>query len=74
MSHLMYATINEAWGDLEKKTKRRKNQDPICDLYEQREFSPEQNIDEDADMLRYARANKSKYQKNMKTDAENYPE
>lgn len=29
-----YSEINEAWGDMAGKKKKKKNQDPICDLYE----------------------------------------
>ena len=72
-----YCTIDEAWGDLTSKQKNKKKktpQDPICDLYESKVNSSNYS---DTDLVRFANEyydgyDKSKYQRNMKTQSMAY--
>lgn len=74
-----YCTIDEAWGDLTSKPKNKKKkapQDPICDLYEANTNSANYS---DTDLVRFAneyydKYDKSKYQRNMKTQSMAYEE
>lgn len=65
-----YATIEEAWGDLSgRRKKKSKTQDPICDLYEQKvntsAYSQLDLVNNSNDQFE-----KSKYQRNMDEDRE----
>ena len=72
-----FCTIDEAWGDLTSKQKNKKKktpQDPICDLYESKVNSSNYS---DTDLVRFANEyydgyDKSKYQRNMKTQSMAY--
>lgn len=75
-----YCTIDEAWGDLTSKPKNNKKkkspQDPICDLYESKTNSSSYT---DSDLVKFAneyydKYDKSKYQRNMKTQSMAYEE
>lgn len=74
-----YCSIDEAWGDLTAKSKKDSNKkkkivppnDPICDLYEAKSNSTSYN---ETDLVRFAneyydKYDKSKYQRNMKTQS-----
>ena len=71
-----YCTIDEAWGDLTSKTKkdparrRKPPTDPICELYEAKANSSYN----ETDLVRFAndyydKMDKSKYQRNMRTQS-----
>lgn len=57
-----YATIEEAWGDITKKKKKKPQQDPICDLYEMKGNSSAYS---ETDLVNYS-YDKSKYQRTQK--------
>lgn len=57
-----YATIEEAWGDLTKKKKKKSNQDPICDLYESKGSTSAYT---ETDLINY-NYDKSRYQRTVK--------
>lgn len=46
-----YASIEEAWGSITEKKKKKKQQDPICDLYEMKGSA---NAYSDTDLMNYA--------------------
>lgn len=57
-----YATIEEAWGDLTKKKKKKSNQDPICDLYDSKGSNSAYT---ETDLINY-NYDKSRYQRTVK--------
>ena len=57
-----YATIEEAWGDITKKKKKKSQQDPICDLYEMKGNSSAYS---ETDLVNYA-YDKTKSQRPVK--------
>lgn len=57
-----YATIEEAWGDLTKKKKKKSQQDPICDLYESKGNTSAYS---EIDLINY-NYDKSKYQRTVR--------
>lgn len=57
-----YASIEEAWGDLTKKKKKKSNQDPICDLYESKGNTSAYT---ETDLINY-NYDKSRYQRTVK--------
>jgi hypothetical protein len=64
-----YATIEEAWGDLSgRKKKKNKTQDPICELYEQKMNSSYSQLD----LVNNSNSSfeKSKYQRNSEEERE----
>jgi len=76
VSNTAYCSIDEAWGDLSNKPRNKKKkspQDPMCDLYDAKINS---NYS-DTDLVRFANEyydsfDKSKYQRNMKTQSMAY--
>lgn len=75
-----YSNIEEAWGDLTGKSKKdinrkKKNQDPICELYDAKAKS-NSNYSEN-DLVNFAneyyeKFDKNKYQRNMQTQSLSY--
>jgi hypothetical protein len=65
-----YATLDEAWGDISGKKKKKKvNQDPICDLYEMKGNSSSYN---ETDLINYNyNKNKSQRTYNDKQETKN---